>query len=127
MEIKWLIAFGVLWFIHLALLGMQRATLLISRNAGVEWRGGGELLLPRWYPVTWIVIIGKWGLLLAMAILWDWKVALGLAIAGYIVSIVIPIPYRAYKEIFRRRVDQLMQQDPTLASQLREILESAPF
>lgn len=77
--------------------------------------------------MTWLVIIGKWGLLLAMAILWDWKVALGVAIGGYIGTIVIPIPYRFYKGIFRRKVNQLMHQDPVIATQLREMLDSAPF
>lgn len=127
MEANWLIAFGIVWLIHLVLFGMQRATLLISRNAGIEWRGGGELLLPSWYPVTWLVIVGKWGLLLAMVIFWDWKVALGLAIGGYIGTVVIPIPYGAYKRIFRRRVERLMHQDPMIATQLREMLDSAPF
>ncbi len=127
MEAKWLIAFGLVWLVHFALFGMQRTTLLISRNAGVEWKGGGELLLPRWYPVTWLVIVGKWGLLLAMAILWDWKIALGLAIGGYIVSVVVPIPYRAYKGVLRRRVNQLRRQDPMVASQLEGMLDSAPF
>jgi len=127
MQAQWFIAFGLVWLVHLALFGMQRATLLISQNAGVQWKRGGELLLPRWYPVTWLVIVGKWGLLVAMAILWDWKIALGLAIGGYILSVVTPIPFRVYKGVFRQRVNQLMHQDPVLATQLREMLDSAPF
>jgi hypothetical protein len=55
----WLSAFGVIWIANFALFGMQRATLLISRKAGIEWEGGGELLLPGWYPLTWVVRIGK--------------------------------------------------------------------
>jgi len=106
---------------------MQRATLLISRKAGMEWRGGGELLLPGWYPVTWVVIIGKWSLLVAMAIFWDWRFALGLAIGGYLLSIVLPIPYAAYKGVFRKRVNQLMRQDPNVAMQLQQMLDEAPF
>jgi len=109
------------------LFGMQRATLLISRKAGVEWRGGGELLLPSWYPVTWLIIIGKWVLLIAIAVFWDWRFALGLAIGGYVLSVVIPIPYGAYKGIFRRRVEQLMSQDPEVATQVQQMLDAASF
>lgn len=127
MEMNWLIAFGLIWVVEFALFGMQRATLLISRNAGVKWRGSGELLLPSWYPITWLVIIGKWGLLVAIAIFWDWRFALGLAIGDFIVSSVVPIPYGAYKKIFQRRVNQLMLQDHIFASQLQKMLDSSPF
>lgn len=127
MEAAWLSAFAVIWIVHFALFGMQRATLLISRSAGIEWRGGGELLLPRWYPLTWIVIVGKWCLLVVMAIFWDWKFALGLAVGGYVLSVIVPIPYQIYKGIFRRRVGELMRQDPEVASQLQHMLEGAPF
>ncbi len=123
----WLIAFAVIWIINFALFSMQRATLLISRKAGFEWRGGGELLLPSWYPVTWVVIISKWCLLIAMAIYFDWKYAIGLAVGGYLLSVVLPIPYSAYKGVFRRRVNQLMNQDPTVAAQLQKMLDEAPF
>ncbi len=127
MEVAWLSAFAVIWLIHFALFGMQRATLLVSRKAGIEWRGGGELLLPSWYRVTWLIIFGKWALLIAMAVFWDWTFALGLAIGGYVLSIVVPIPYQAYKAIFRRRVNDLMRQDPEVATQLQRMLEGAPF
>lgn len=127
MEAAWLSAYAVIWVIHFSLFGMQRATLLISRSAGIEWRGGGELLLPGWYPVTWLVIVGQWTLLIAMAVFWNWKFALGFAIGGYVLSVVVPIPYRAYKGIFHRRVKELMRQDPEVATQLQEMLEGAPF
>ncbi len=127
LEAAWLSAFAVVWIVHFALFGMQRATLLISRTAGIEWRGGGELLLPSWYPVTWLVIVGKWGLLVTMAIFWDWKFAVGLAVGGYVLSVVVPIPYQAYKGIFRRRVEELIRQDPEVGMELRQMLEGAPF
>jgi hypothetical protein len=37
----------------------------------VEWRGIGEQLLPNWYPLTWIVRIAKYGLLVAILIVID--------------------------------------------------------
>lgn len=127
MRAAWLSAFAIIWIVHFALFGMQRATLLISRKAGIEWPGGGELLLPSWYPVTWLVIVAKWALLIAMAVFWSWKFALGLAIGGYVLSVVAPIPYRAYMGIFRRRVRELMRQDPEVARRLQDMLEGAPF
>ncbi len=119
----WVIAFIVVWIIEFALFGMQRATLLISRRAGIEWRGGGELLLPRWFPASWCVIISKWCLLIAMAILWDWRYSIGLAIGGYIFSVVLPIPYSAYNGVFRKRIDELTHQAPYMAMQLKEVFE----
>ncbi len=128
MEIKWLIAYGFTWLVEFALFGMQRATLLISRRAGIHWKGGGQLLLPSWYPATWIAIIGKWGILLAMAILLDWKIALGLAIVGYILGVVIPIPYSLYKGIFRKRaVYYFLHKDRIIGQRLLNMLDNAPF
>lgn len=123
----WLIAFAGIWILNFALFGMQRATLLISRKSGFEWRGRGELLLPSWYPITWVVIIGKWCLLVAMAIFSDWRYALGLAVGGYLLSVVLPIPYSAYMGVFRKRVNQLMYKDPDVATQLQKMLDEAPF
>lgn len=62
-----------------------------------------------------------------MAILWSWKVALSLIIAGYILSITLPIQYSMYKGILKKRVNQIMREDNELAQQLREMLDSAPF
>ena len=122
-----LIAFAFAWIFEFVLFGMQRATLLISRNAGLEWRGGGELLLPSWFPLTWVVKIGKWGVLLSIAYIWDWKVALGLLIADIVLSAILPIPYAAYKGIFRKRVTSVTVENPELGSQLKQLLDSAPF
>lgn len=127
MEKIWFIAFGLLWSVQFWLFGMQRATLLISRNAGIEWKGGGEFLLPSWYPVTWLIIISKWGLLFAMAILWSWKIALGLMITGYILSIILPIQYSMYKGILKKRINQIQLEDDELAQQLLGMLDSSPF
>jgi len=106
---------------------MQRATLLISRNAGVEWKGGGELLLPSWYPLTWFVILLRWGILLAMAVFWSWQFALAVAVVGAVLTTVLPIPYAAYKGIFRRRVHELTLRNPIVGVQLEQMLERVPF
>ena len=123
----WIVTFFIIWIVEFILFGMQRATLLISRNAGIEWRGGGELLLPRWHQITWLIKISKWALLIVMAIYLDWKYALGLTIGGFILSTLLPIPYSKYKGIFRKRVKQLMVQESNLAIQLERMLNNAPF
>lgn len=128
MDIKiWIFIFAIIWMFNFLLFGMQRGTLLISRNAGIEWKGGGELLLPKWYPITWIFIISKWGFLLAMAYYADWKYALGLAIISFFLTMIVPIPYRLYKGIYRQNVTSIMQKDPILGIRLKIMLDGAPF
>lgn len=127
-EETWLGAFAALWLIYFWLFGMQRASLLTSRNAGIEWRGGGELLLPSWYKITWLVMLIYWGLLIALAIYWDWRWAAGLGIGGFLLNSVLPIPYSIYKGIFKRRVDQLRNQHGYEAVRvLDEMLANSPF
>lgn len=123
----WLITYAIIWAVEFYLFGMQRATLLISRKSGVEWRGGGELLLPKWYPASWAIIVGKWVLLALIALRGHWKMALALAAVGYLASIALPIPYQIYKKTFRRRIKQLESREPIRATQLRQLLDNAPF
>jgi len=123
----WLIAFVTLKILEFALFGMQRASLLISRSAGVPWRGWGEFLLPRWYPLTWVVIIGKWLILASIAVFWNWKFAVLLALGGWIFTILMPIPYSLYKGTFKRRVDEVTNKNPALGAQLKAVLDAAPF
>lgn len=123
----WATAFVLIWLVEFVLFGMQRASLLISRKAGYLWKGGGQYLLPRWYRITWIVIGGKWVLLIAMAIVLDWKLALGLAVCSYLLSLMLPIPYGAYKGIFRKRVSEIRRVDPDLANTLQQWVNNAPF
>ena len=123
----WVLSYAGVWVVYFLLFGMQRATLLISRNAGFEWRGGGELLLPTWYPVTWLAIIAHWGLLGAMVFFWDWRYALGVGFAGYVLSVVLPIPYSMYMPIFRNRANQISEVDRDIGGALKAMLDDAPF
>lgn len=123
----WLLGFAIVWPLEFLLFGMQRATLLISRNVDMEWRGGGEFLLPSWYPLTWLVRIGKWALLLSIAYVWDWRVALGLLIVDVILSSVLPIPYRAYRGVFEKKVRSVTAEEPEKGRLLKLLLDSAPF
>lgn len=122
------IAFIISWIIEFYLFGMQRASLRISRHNKVEWRGIGEQLLPNWYPLTWIVRIAKYGLLVAILIVLDWKLAIGLLVIGFILSTIIPIPYRPlYKKKFRKKVEKIKSIDHEAGLLFTEMLDNTDF
>lgn len=127
MAITWISIYVVLWIVHFALFGMQRTALLISRGACMPYQGVGELLLPPWYPLTWLVVIGNWCFLFAMAIFWNWIIALGITIGGYILSIIVPIPYPLYKLYFRHRAEKMVVHDPEKAAILFDLLDNGDF
>ena len=122
------IAFIISWIIEFYLFGMQRASLRISRHNNVEWKGIGEQLLPNWYPLTWIVRISKYGLLVAILIVLDWKLAIGLLVIGFILSTIIPIPYRPlYKKTFRKKVEKIKSIDQEAGQLYTEMLDNTDF
>ena len=122
------IAFIITWIIEFYLFGMQRASLRISRHNNVEWRGIGEQLLPNWYPLTWIVRIAKYGLLVAILIVIDWKLAIGILIISFILSTIIPIPYRLlYKNTFRKKVEKIKSIDQEAGQLFTEMLNNTDF
>jgi hypothetical protein len=119
-----LIAFAVCFLLNFAAFGMQRATLIISREADVPARIG-EALLPSWFPVIWLVFICKWGLLAAVAFTWSWGIAIGLGVLDLILSAILPIPYRAYIPFFRKRVLQIKQRDMAAGLALEDMLNAS--
>ena len=125
---QWIIWYGVFWLAYFYLFGMQRATLLISRTSDVEWKSGGALLLPEWYPLTWIVVIARWVILIAMALYWRWDVALWLLIGSFVLSAVLPIPYSVYGGVFRNRVSKIKNGGDTYtATRLQIMLDKSGF
>jgi len=123
----WFGIFVALWCAYYWLFGMQRTSLLISRHSGIEWRGGGELVLPSWYPLTWVVILSYWGYMILLSVYWNWLHALGIAALGYGLMILLPIPHSSYKGIFRNRISQLRHLSQEQVSVLRQMLDRAPF
>jgi len=122
------IAFIISWIIEFYLFGMQRASLRISRHNNVEWRGIGEQLLPNWYQLTWIVRIAKYGLFVAILIVLDWKLAIGLLVIGFILSSIVPIPYRPlYKKTFRKKVEKIKLIDQEAGQLFTEMLNNTDF
>ena len=123
-----ILTFLVFWIIKFYLFGMQRATLRISRHHNVEWRGFGELLLPKWYKISWIFIYGNYVVLMLIAIIIDWKIALILAFFSWVLSSVLPIPYRfLYRKVFRKRTDEIIVLEPQIGRALKEMLEGTGF
>lgn len=116
--------FVVLFIAEFAVFGMQRATLLMSREADVPNRVAA-LLLPAWFPAVWIVTIGKWASLIAIGYSWSWVIAGGLVGAGILLSAILPIPYRAYVPGFRKRIAQIRERDGQVAATLEAMLNAS--
>ena len=87
-----LISFAVCFLLEFGAFGMQRATLLMSREADVPPQIGA-MLLPSWFPAVWLVRICKWAVLLAIAFTWSWGAGIGLLVADVVLSSFLPIPY----------------------------------
>jgi hypothetical protein len=128
LNILLIVVFVIIWLIEFYLFGMQRASLLISRQNNVEWRGVGEYLLPNWYPVTWLIRILKYGLLIAILIIINWKWAFGLLCLSFIILTITPIPYRFfYKKTFRNKANKIINIDYEAGTFMKEMLEKSGF
>jgi hypothetical protein len=119
-----LISFVLLAVLLFAAFGMQRATLLLSREANTSSQATA-MLLPAWFPAVWLPRIAKWALLLYIAFSWSWWVALGLLIGELVLSAVLPIPYRLYVPTFRRRIGRLRRTNAELAKALDALLSAS--
>ena len=107
--------FIIIWLIEFSLFAMQRASLLIARRAVGQLYDPNQysqLLLPKWFPLTWIFIISKWCLLFYIFWFINWKTSIFLAIISFIASIKIPIPYSVFNPIFKYRLKQLKEEFP---------------
>lgn len=119
-----LITFAACFLLEFAAFGMQRATLLMSREADVPPQIGA-MLLPSWFPTVWLVRICKWGVLIAVAFIWSWGVAIGLLVTDVVLSSILPIPYSAYTPFFRKRISQIKQLDIAAGTALEEMLNAS--
>lgn len=119
-----LISFALCCLLEFVAFGMQRATLLMSREANVSPQIS-EMLLPTWFPVVWLVRLLKWIVLFAVAFTWSWGVAIGLLIANTILATFLPIPYSAYISTFRKRISQIKLLDIGTGTKLEEILNGS--
>lgn len=119
-----LTSFAILAFLTFAAFGMQRTTLLLSREANTSSRYTA-MLLPAWFPAVWLLVIAKWVLLLNIAVSWSWLMATGFLIGEFSLSAVLPIPYQIYMPTFRRRIVQLRSKNPELADTLDALLKAS--
>lgn len=116
-----LIAFVVAFILEFGAFGMQRATLLMSREAGVPPQIGA-LLLPSWFPIVWLVRLIKWAVLCYIAFTWSWVLAGGLLVADFIISAILPIPYSVYVPFFRSRINKIKASDIEAGDALEQML-----
>jgi hypothetical protein len=116
-----LLAFSIIFVLEFTAFGMARAALLVSREAGVPYDLASPLL-PPWFSACWIVRLAKWGVLVFIAYSWSWGVAAGLLVADFVLSSILPIPYRLYLPIFERRIAQIKQKDSEVADFLERLL-----
>lgn len=118
------VAYGVLFVAVFAAFGMQRTTLLLSREANTDARTMA-LLLPAWFPAVWALRLCKWGLLIAIAASWSLGWAIGLFVLDIFLSSMLPIPYRVYVPAFRARIDQIKQANFELGNVLERTLNAS--
>lgn len=119
-----LIIFGAAFILEFGAFGMQRATLLMSREAEIAPQIGA-LLLPSWFPIIWLVRLAKWAVLCYIAFAWSWGVAGGLLITNFILSAILPIPYRVYIPTFRSRINEIKVNDTEAGHALEQMLNSS--
>ena len=116
--------FVAVFLLEFAAFGMQRTTLLLSREAGVPYQVAAALL-PTWFPAVWVLRITKWGTLLFIAFSWSWGIAAMLFVADCILSAVLPIPYAAYVPNFRKRITEIKLQDTEAGEYLEHMLNTS--
>lgn len=123
-----ILSFLTTCLIEFYLFGMQRATLKISRHNNIQWKGIGEHLLPNWYPLTWVVRIFKYGLLITIVFVFGWIWAICLLFASFVFSVNMPIPYRLlYRQTFRNKVKKISLTDPNAGQAFSEMLDNTKF
>jgi len=121
-----LLVFCIAFILEFGAFGMQRATLLMSREAGVSPKIGA-LLLPKWFPIVWLVRLIKWAVLIYIAFAWSWILAGGLLVVNFILSTFLPIPYSIYIPSFRSRIDEIKANDREAGTALEQMFNMSKF
>lgn len=119
-----LVVFIVAFVLEFTAFGMQRATLLLSREASVPYKHAAALL-PKWFPAVWLLRVIKWGALLYIATSWSWWFALALFIGDFLLSAILPIPYSLYASTFRKRINQIKCENEDVGEYLEQIFYSS--
>jgi hypothetical protein len=109
-----------------AAFGMQRATLVMSRQSGLPYQMT-SMLLPAWFPLVWIPRIAKWSVLVAIAFSWSWILAVVVLFVDIVLSSVLPIPYQMYMSSFRKRIQHIRQDQPALPEALEELVDASKY
>lgn len=124
-QIALLIGFGIIIISEFFVFGLQRSTWKIAHANGLLWSEVGGALLPTWYaPVAWIIRILRWGVVIAMWILFSWKFALLLIVGHFLFMAIMPIPYYIYVPFLKSRYRKLINTNPIAAEAVAQMLRT---
>lgn len=105
--------FILIGIIEIYFFGMQRFSLLISRELEIDPKLGRKLMLPDWFSLNILLSITKYGIFFYSLYAFDWKIALGLFALIFLISAIVPIPYKfLYTSIFSKTLEKRMFQYP---------------
>ena len=97
------IAFAFAALVELYFFMMQRSALEICRASGTDSRQG-RLMLPLWYSLLWPARIAKWASIIQIGLWHGWVPAVGLLLATFVFSIIVPIPHQQFIPVFRKKL-----------------------
>lgn len=113
-----------LWLVEFAFFGMQRTLLLLAREHEAEFKHVAPLL-PGWFGVGMLVAVGKWAVLGLIAWTQGLWLALGIAVAGFVLSNIAPIPHRAYLPLLRKQAMVVMRVSPEYGMRLARMMDES--
>lgn len=100
---------------------IQRVALEVARLTHAPQEIVDQLLLPSWFPLLWVERLARWGLLIYIAVTWDWKWAVGVWLGFFLATAVMPIPRGFIVGRFRKRLQKRAAAAPDAAA----VIESA--
>jgi hypothetical protein len=120
-----IVLFTTFWAVEFYFFGWQRAVLIIARKQLIEINDARYIYLPAWYNImSWIIPIVKYIIVLIIIIL-NWKVGIIILIGGFLLSLVLPIPYKLfYKNLFYKRAKMIMDEDIVVGYQYKIALDN---
>lgn len=118
-----IVLYILIWIIEMYFFGVQRFILKICRFSNVDYRTLGRKLLPNWYSINMIVQLCKYGFLIYLITYDQLIFAVILFISGFILSLIIPFPYRSlYSSVTWKKALQVNSDSPQDGARLIECL-----
>lgn len=89
-----IVMYILIYFVELYFFGLQRATLLISREFNLNYKDYKSFLLPDWNYFSLISSIIKYLLLVGIIFYYGWWIGGAIWIGSFILSTIFPFPYK---------------------------------